>query len=298
MKTINTITEQMKQDIQWHLKNYVNTFRSQNAAAMSLDNVSEATVISILQGKFALISEQMWLTVGKQVGAFKRKSKLVETMDFQTLVLYYSLAKEEGATFAITAGAGHGKTFSAKWYAEANRQKNVYYLECAMYWNKKQFLGNLLEAMGKSPAGLSIPDMMQVIVRTLSRQHQPLIILDEIDKLADNVLIFFITLYNELNSLCGFVMQSTNQMQKRMMRGLKKNATGYQEFFSRIGSKFIELNGTTPQEVRAICEENGLTNEEEIRAIIADYSGDLRRVERQLLKHAAKSFTAKLKGGK
>jgi hypothetical protein len=38
----------------------------------------------------------MWINVGKQVGAFKRKNKMVETADFSTLMLYYSLAKEEG----------------------------------------------------------------------------------------------------------------------------------------------------------------------------------------------------------
>lgn len=289
-----SFTPQQKQDIQWHLKNYVSTFSSQRRASEALDNCSEATLISMLnESKWNDVSDAMWLNVGKQIGAFKRRSKLVETLDFQTLCLYYSLAKEEGATFAITGGAGSGKTYAGKWYAEAKRKQNVYYLECASYWNKKHFLGNLCQAIGKNAAGLSIPEMMETIVRELSRQHQPLIILDEIDKLSDNVLIFYITLYNELNGLCGFAMQSTNQMQKRMMKGLRTNKTGFQELFSRIGSRFIELKGTTPDEVREMCVENGITQEEEIRGIIHEYQGDLRRVERQLLKHSAKQFRNK-----
>lgn len=290
------ITEGQKTDIQFLLKNYVNTFPSQRKASESLDNCSEATVIAMLnQSKWHDVSESMWLNVGKQLGAFKRKSQLVETMDFQTLILYYSLAKEEGATFAIVGGAGFGKTYAGKFYSEANRKRNVYYLECAMYWNKKLFLSNLLQAIGKNANGLSIPEMMETIVRELSRQHQPLIILDEIDKLSDNVLAFFITLYNELNGLCGFVMQSTNHMQKRMLRGLRQNKTGFQEVFSRIGSRFIELKGTTPDEVRELCVENGVNQEEDIRAIINEYQGDLRRVERNILKHSAKTLFSKLK---
>lgn len=285
------ITENQKTDILRLLKNYVNTFPSQRKASESLDNCSEATVISMLNpAKWSDVSEAMWLNVGKQLGAFRRRSQMVETQDFQTLILYYSLAKEEGATFAVTGGAGSGKTYAGKWYAEANRKRNVYYLECAAYWNKKLFLSNLCQAIGKNAAGLSIAEMMETIVRELSRQHQPLIILDEIDKLSDNVLIFYITLYNELNGLCGFVMQSTNNMQKRMMKGLRTNKTGFQELFSRIGSKFIELHGTTPNEVREMCEVNGITQEEEIRAIINDYQGDLRRVERHLLKASAKKL--------
>jgi DNA transposition AAA+ family ATPase len=284
------LSAQTKQDIQYLLKQYVGTFSSQNKAAASLDHCSEATVISILKGGDAWkgVSDQMWISVGKQVGAFKRKNKMVETADFSTLILYYSLAKEEGATFYIMGAAGYGKTYSAKWYAEANRTKNVYYLECAGYWNKKQFLSNLIQTLGKSSNGLSVVEMMELIVRELSRKHQPVIILDECDKLSDNVLTFFITLYNELNSLCGFVMQSTNHMEKRMLRGLRTNKTGYNEFYSRIGSKFIELTGTTPEEVRELCVVNGITKEEEIRAIVNEYKGDLRRVERHLLKHSAK----------
>lgn len=293
------ISTSQKYEIQHLLKQYVGSFQSQNKAAASLDNCSEATVISILKGVEAWkgIAESMWINVGKQVGAFKRKSKMVETADFSTLILFYSLAKEEGATFYITGGAGYGKTYGAKWYSEANRTKNVYYLECAMYWNKKQFLSNLTQALGKSANGLSVGEMMELIVRELSRKHQPLIIFDEFDKLPDPVLTFFITLYNELNSLCGFVMQSTNHMQKRMLRGLRTNKTGYQEFYSRIGSKFIELTGTTADEVRELCNVNGITKEEEIRAIINEYAGDLRRVERHLLKHSAKIIREKQKRG-
>jgi DNA transposition AAA+ family ATPase len=289
------ISDSLKQDIQQLLSRYVDSFTSQSKAAASLDNCSEATVISILKGNFNVVSESMWLNIGKQIGAFKKQSKLVETLDFQTMILYYSLAKEEGATFYITGGAGFGKTYAAKCYAEANRTKNVYYLECAMYWNKKQFLGNLLHALGKSPAGLNVGDMMETIVRELSRKHQPLIILDECDKLSDNVLTFFITLYNELNTLCGFVMQSTDHMEKRLRRGLRTNKTGYQEFFSRIGSRFIHLKGTNANEVREMCEANGITKEEDIRSIINEYQGDLRRVERHLLKHRAKELNSKLK---
>jgi Cdc6-like AAA superfamily ATPase len=290
------ITDNQKKDIQFLLRNYVSTFSSQRKASESLDNCSEATVIAMLDSnKWNQVSDAMWLNVGKQVGAFKRKSQLVETLDFQTLILYYTLAKEEGATFAIVGGAGFGKTYAAKFYAEANRKRNVYYLECAMYWNKKMFLGNLMQALGKNPAGLSIGEMMETIVRELSRQHQPVIILDEIDKLSDNVLIFFITLYNELNSLCGFVMQSTNNMQKRMLKGLKQNRTGFQEVFSRIGSRFIELKGTTPEEVRELCIANGIEQEEDIRTIINEYQGDLRRVERNILKHSAKKLFSNLK---
>jgi hypothetical protein len=44
--------------------------------------------------------------------------------------------------------------------------------------------------MGKNSDGLNIIEMMEAIVRGLSRQHQPLIIFDEYDKLNDTVIQF------------------------------------------------------------------------------------------------------------
>ncbi len=284
------ITQQQKKEIQWQLQKYIATFPSQKQAAASLADCSEATVINIYSGKWDAIGEKMWISIAKQLGIGTRTSVPVETLDFNTLILYYSLAKEEGATFAMVGPAGSGKTFAGKWFAANHRGNNVYYLECAEYWNKKMFLGNLLQAMGRENTGASIGEMMEMIVRELRRQHQPLIILDEVDKLSDSVLSFFITLYNDLNNMCGFVWTSTNAIEKRMTRGRNINKRGYQELFSRIGSKFIALKGASPAEIREICEQNGITDPIQVGRIINDCEGDLRRVSRHLLKEKAKQL--------
>lgn len=290
------ITETQKKEIKQCLQSYVNDFPSQKKAAESLNNCSEATVINILtESNWQKVGDAMWLNVGKQLGVGRRQSVLVETMDFQTLILYFTLAKEEGATFAIVGPGGYGKSYAGKWFASVNRSRNVYYLECAEYWNKKVFLNNLLKAMGKGETGMGIGEMMETIVHDLRRQHQPLIILDEVDKLSDPVLKFFITLYNELNTLCGFIWTSTSAIEKKIMKGKGLNKSGYQELFSRIGSRFIELRGTTPDEVRELCQANGITDEIEVAKIINEYDGDLRRVERNFLKARAKEIRNTLK---
>jgi DNA transposition AAA+ family ATPase len=291
---MSALTQQQKTEIQWQLQNFVSTFNSQKEAAAQIENCSEGTISQIINGKYDLVSEKMWLTIAKQIGYHARETVMVETQDFSTLILYFSLAKENGATFAITGDAGFGKSYSARWYAANNRTRNVYYLVCAEYWNKKMFLSNLLKRMGKGETGLNVGEMMEMIVQHLRSQHQPLIILDEVDKLPDPVLKFYITLYNELNSLCGFVLLSTDAMQKRMKKGLGRNVIGYQELRSRMGSRFIELHGTTPDELKAICHANGITNEVEIQRIINEYGGDLRRVDRYFLKEHAKKLRNRL----
>ncbi len=281
----NQLTDAFKKEIQTALSIYVQSFNSQKAAAESLNDVSEAVIIQIKNNEWSKIADKMWRTVAKQLGVGKRKMTLVETLDFQTLILMFCTAKEEGATFSIVGQAGSGKTAVSTWYTEMNRQQNVFRLECCEYWNKKTFLIKLLQAMGKSDAGMNPTEMMETIVRGMRKLHQPLLILDEVDKLSDPVLKFFITLYNELNGECGFVWLSTNTIETRMRKGLSKNRNGYQELWSRIGSRFIHMDGVNAKELTQICKANGITDTEEVNKIINECGGDLRRVERNFLKN-------------
>jgi len=286
---------QQKNEIKNLLADYCDTFGSQAKAAASLDNASEAVVIQILKNNWESISDAMWLNVGKQVGYTGKEIQMVETLTFQTLCLYYGIAQDEGSTIAAIGKAGIGKSYAGKWYAKANRKNNVYYMECAEYWFKKYFLRLLLSKIGKSSEGLSITEMMQTIVRELRRQNKPLIILDEIDKLSDPVLKFFITLYNELNRLCGFVWTSTSAIEKRVTKGVNSNKSGYQELKSRIGQNFIMLPVANPAEIRELCIANGISNMEAIARIINECDGDLRRVDRNLLKNKIRNSISSLK---
>lgn len=286
---MQTITEAQKREIRDTLSLYVQNSQSQRAAAESLNDVSEATIIQILTGKWNNIADKMWRNVAKQIGVGQRQMKLVETLDMQTLFLCFDTAKEESATLAVTGNAGTGKTSVSKMYRQLHRQANAFYIECREYWNKKTFLSKVLQEMGRSDAGMNAVEMMDAIVREMRRLHQPLLIMDEIDKLPDPVLKFFITFYNELNGMCGFVWLSTNNIEKRMRKGLAANRNGYQELYSRIGSKFIPLHGASNREIEQICKANGITDPEEVNTIINECHGDLRRVERNFLKAKMKS---------
>lgn len=278
------MTTQQKTTIRQLLASYVAGFPSQATAAATLEGVSEATVVQVLKNNWDAISEAMWRTIGAQVGWNERRVEIVETLNMQTLVLYFDLAKDNGETFAIVGPAGSGKSYTAQWYTRSMRSQHVYYLECAGYWNKKYFLQELLQSMGRESGGMNTYEMMKDIVATLRKQRKPLIILDEVDKLSDPVLQFFITLYNELKGLCGFVWTSTDAIQKRITRGVSGRKMGYNELFSRVGRRFIALPGINENEVRQLCIAHGITNEEEISRIGNDYDGDLRRIDRHYLR--------------
>lgn len=287
------MTELQKTDIVTLLNRFIESEGSQAKAAKKLDT-SEATLINMKRGAWESISDDMWRKVGKQVGytANKDKWNIVQTQDFNTLVTLFDNAKNYGTTYGICAPAGSGKTAASRWYKEYH--KNVYHIQCAEYWTKKDFLGTILEKMGKDASG-SITDRVELIVETVIKQDCPLIILDEADKLSDGVMYFFITLYNMLNEKCGLVMIATDYLSKRILKGRKLNKKGYTEIYSRLGRRFITLPGLRPDEVAAICEANGVSDPSLHTYIYNECEGDLRRVERAVHKEKSIKKTAKNK---
>ncbi len=269
-----------KQNIANALRTYCERYESQNKAANSMKNVSAATVSQMLNGKWELINDDMWRNVAAQIGYKDERWEAVETTDYRRMMALLDDVKENSLVMAITGDAGTGKTFACKQYTANNKQ--VYLLCCNEYWNRKLFLTELLTAMGRDYTGFTVGEMMAEAVRTLKMQESPLLILDEADKLSDQVLYFFITLYNQLEDECGIVLCATSHLAKRISRGIKLNKKGYNEIWSRLGRKCVELKGVSAADVAAICEANGVKDNENIDKIISECESDLRRVKRRV----------------
>jgi len=281
------MTNLNKQQIKNKLAEYCERYESQNKAANSLKGVSAGTISQILSEKWEQISDEMWMKVAKQVGYSTKHWNIVETRNFKFFSALLKDAAFNSNVIAVVAPAGASKSESAKHYVSKN--KRAYRLECNEYWNRKMFLSELLTVIGRDYSGLNVNEMVGEIVRTLKVQDCPVIILDEFDKVSDQVLYFFITLYNQLEDNCGIVVCSTDHLEKRIKRGLRLNKKGYKEFYSRIGRRFIELPGVTTTDITQICIANGLPDKEDIKKVIEDSDYDLRRVKRKIhaLKNAA-----------
>lgn len=280
------ITTTEKQEIKTLLAKYINHAGSQNKAATTI-GVSSATVSQIINDKWDLIADEMWRKVSSKVGFKSKGWNVVETRDFKSLYRILEDAQVGSNVYALTGDAGSGKTAALKQYSEST--KRAYLLHCNEFWNRKQFLSELLTKMGKDAQGYTVAELMYEIVKQLKTQENPLIILDEADKITDQVLYFFITLYNSLEDHCGIILIATSHLEKRIMKGVKINRKGYREIYSRIGRKFIQLKGVGSTDVHQICIANGVTESKVIKEIFNDCEGDLRRVKRKV--HAYKMAT-------
>ena len=265
--------------IRVRLGEYCEMKGSQKRAATSLVGVSPATVTQIVTGKWELINEKMWRSVAAQIGVKQTRWNIVETRNYRALSDIFADAQENALVLAVCGEAGTGKSLTAAHYGAEN--PNVYVLACSEYWNRKTFLRELLRVMGKNPAGDTVGDMVDDVVMELKRRENPLIILDEADKLSDQVMFFFITFYNKLEDYCGIVLMATDYLEKKVRRGLRLNKKGYKEIYSRIGRRFVAMPGLSATDISDVCRANGVEGLREIETVKKDCEGDLRRVKRK-----------------
>ena len=273
------ITNEEKEMIRVRLGEYCEMKGSQKRAATSLVGVSPATVTQIVTGKWELINEKMWRSIAAQIGVKQTRWNIVETRNYKALSEIFADAQENALVLAVCGEAGTGKSLTAAHYGAEN--PNVYVLACSEYWNRKTFLRELLRVMGKNPAGDTVGDMVDDVVMALKRRENPLIILDEADKLSDQVMFFFITFYNKLEDYCGIVLMATDYLEKKVRRGLRLNKKGYKEIYSRIGRRFVAMPGLSATDISDVCRANGVEGLREIETVKKDCEGDLRRVKRK-----------------
>lgn len=273
-----------KQQIKAKLAEFCEIKGGQNKAANALHGVSSATISQVLNDNWELISEEMWRTIASQTGYDPRAWVVVETRGYKRMYGLLQDAQNNAVVFAVTGDAGCGKSEAIKSYAANNR--HVYNLSCSEYWNRKHFMTELLQCMGIDSTGCTVPEMMSDIILALKKKENPLVVLDEADKLSDQVLYFFISLYNKLEDHVGIMLCATDYLEKRIKKGIRTNRKGYKEIYSRVGRKFIPIQIVNSEDVAAVCIANGVADPEAINEVIEDCENDLRRVKRKI--HAIK----------
>lgn len=267
--------KQEKEQIREALRQYAAKYPSQNKAAASLTGVSAATVSTILNGKDELVSDTMWQQIAKQIGMVTDGWQVVETTTFVEITTAMEDAQRLRNVLWITGEAGCGKTTAAKSYSSSHR--DAFYLLCSEDLKKGDFIRGMARVVGVKVEGYTINQQWSKILDALIQLDHPLIILDEADKLTENVFSYFVSLYNRLEDHAGIIFMSTDYIVKRIRIGLQHERKGYKEIFSRIGRKYYDLEPATTNDVTAICRANGVTDPKDIEQVLreaATKSGD------------------------
>ena len=275
------LTTEMKEQVRSALIAYRSNYPTLNRAAESLQGVSSATVSQLCNGKYELISDEMFVRIATQLGFAFDSWTLHEGKTFKEITFTLSDAQAYKNVTWIVGDAGCGKTTAAIEYRRTHR--NVFYILCSEDMRRSDFVREIAKQVGAPTDTTNLRDMLENAISMISFLGNPLLVFDEGDKLTDSVFNYFISIYNRLEGHAGIVFLSTDYIKRRMDAGLRYNKKGYKEINSRIGRRFFDVSPTEENDIYAICQANNLTDRADIEEVLKDAKrsdNDLRRVKR------------------
>lgn len=250
-------TEQKKE-----IKTAINTFKdvkglSQKEAA-NLIGISDATLIQIEKNNWDSISNRMWLKIKNAVTS-PAAAQLVVTKDYQAVTSLCNHARKNRLMIGLTGDTGMGKTTALTSYAN---QRNVFYIKFDKTFNPKQFFISLLRVMGVQFEG-SIHALLEKAASELNTVSSPLLIIDEAGKMPHTMMLYLHELRDKTMLNAGIILGGMPYFKTNLLKYANKQKEGVAEFYRRV-NMWHSLNGLSRSEIKAICQLNGINDDEDI----------------------------------
>jgi DNA transposition AAA+ family ATPase len=282
---INKNEEFSIEQISEAVKEYCQTKNMSQRELATKCGVSDATINSIINGKWESIKESMWKKIWNVVGK-SDVEVIYNTRDHASIVQLCNASRNKRLMIGLIGDTGMGKTTSLKLLA---RKRNTYYVSYDKTMKAKQFFSSILQEMGISFEG-SIYDMVNRIAEQLNdKTSNPLLIIDESGKITHNVMLYMHVLRDKTKKNCGIVLSGMPYFKNNLHKNSIKQKEGFAEFYRRI-NVWHELQGLSREEIKTICKESGITNEDDIREFYAcKRFGDL---SNQMLLHQIDLITS------
>lgn len=252
-----------KEEIRFSLQAFIDSREdlSQTKIAKAMD-VSAATVSHLLQGAWQHLSEQMLNRFSAFLRTKTGRWPVLTTYNLTAVRNLCEDTRELGRMVCICAPTGLGKSESLQTYA---RNEETFYLLVKGTMGKRHFLDALAKAMYITVSG-DTHQMMSSIVGHLQTMGAPLLILDDVSKLSDKVLLLIQDLYDYVAGHTGIVLAGVPQLRTRILNGAAAERLSFAEFHSRIGY-WLKLNRPTIGEVKGFCERYEITADEAVKMV-------------------------------
>lgn len=232
---------------------------SKNKLAAKL-KITAPVLTFIEQGDGGKLSEDMLRTV---IAALRPAGDftILGTSNYNSIQAICQKTQAHSQMNAIVGYTGAGKTTGLHDYY--SNTPNVYYVEVKNSMNRRQFLNSLLLEMGINYMS-SVYDMVSKISEYLNSQRKPLIVIDQAGKAGTAALLDLHDIRDNTSHNTGIILAGCEYFQRDMEKAVAKERPGYPEFYSRITNWNI-LNKPTRAEITAICQSNGVNDENTIK---------------------------------
>lgn len=226
--------------------------------------ISDTTLSLIKSGKYGANEDQILQKIASTID-FKQSSWVLvpEIGNYKSIEYALQSAKSESMWIMISNKAGSGKTGTLENIYNKDTTGSIFFIQ-AEEWSGRQFLMKLI----KITTGENIlkgkyknnTELIQIIADFFNEKQflNPVLIIDETDKLKPNALGVLVPIFNKTEDRLGLIASGTENLEKEIKAGVRLAKKRYDEIDSRFGRNFLSLNGITEDECYKICSANGI----------------------------------------
>ncbi len=205
------------------------------------------------------------------------------TTNYKTVETVFKDAKSEGMWFCVANPAGSGKSEAFEDLFSNDATGSVK-MVTAEEWQSRTFLKTLVQRLygitsletktfrGKSwdsfdSSYKNASYFLDMVCEYFNGVENPILIIDEADKLRESALRTLIPLFNRTQDKLAVILSGTENLEREIARGVRLSKKGYDEIESRFGRKYIHMMGASYADITAIAKANGVESEEGIEMI-------------------------------
>ena len=188
--------------------------------------------------KLVKIEDRYFERIAEAIGLQLKESDWghFETDNYAMITDVLNESRMYQTVMAIDGETGLGKTYAIQDYRRKNPNE-TYVIECAGDFTAKRFIVELCKVLNLSHIGTTT-DLRLSIVRKLSNDNNPLLIIDEAENLKDNTWHSIKKVMDDVasstNRKAGIVLFGANNFEEKMQRRAERMKEPFPQVHSRI----------------------------------------------------------------
>lgn len=285
------ISKEIKEKVLAAMKERRAHYASDAKFAMSL-GISSSQYSRVMRGDLdKVLSDANWISIARKLEVTLNelpewKTAITPVYEFVTGQLAF--CQENGSSRMLCDVADIGKTYTAKAYVKSHG--NAVYIDCSQVKTKQKLIRQIAREFGVGSIG-RYSDVYADLVFYLRSLPCPLVILDEAGDLDYSAFLELKALWNATERCCGWYMMGADGLREKIRRSIEYKKVGYEEIFSRYGSRYQRATPDSEQETRefkklhaALIAKANASEDTNIQTLIAHCECSPRRIYDELMK--------------